>query len=354
METQNPKILIIEDNDEIRESTAEILQLSEYIVYTAENGKLGVEYAQKYMPDIILCDIMMPELDGYGVLYLLSKNEKTRNIPFIFLTAKIERSDIRKAMEMGADDYLTKPFDDIELLNAIEVRLKKRQAQNLQNSTNHFGPFIEDNEKELIDLLLQKSRSRKYKKQQNIYHQGDDPYFLMYVVQGKVRGYLHHRDGRELVTEIYKEGDFFGYESLLIRQTYSHNAETMEESEIAQISKDDFQELLRRKPSLASKFLKILSGEIVYKDQKLLGLAYDSVRKKVANALVHVAENSITEPEQDQCLIRISRDNLSALAGTANETISRMLSDFIDEDLISKEGNAIRVHSIKKLKSIKH
>lgn len=354
MEKGNPKILIIEDNDEIRESTAEILELSDYIVYTAENGKIGVEYAQKYMPDIILCDIMMPELDGYGVLYLLSKNEKTRNIPFIFLTAKIERADIRKAMEMGADDYLTKPFDDIELLNAIEIRLKKKQEQSHYMSTQHFGSFSPDNEKELIDLLLQNSRTRKYKKQQNIYQQGDDPYFLMYVLHGKVRGYLYHADGRELVTEIYKAGDFFGHESLLIREAYGHNAETMEESEIAQISKDDFQELLNRKPSIASKFLKILSGEIVDKDQKLLGLAYDSVRKKVANALVHVAQNSITKSDEDQCLIRVSRDNLSALAGTANETISRMLSDFIDEDLISKEGNAIRVHSIQKLKSIKH
>ena len=120
-------ILIIEDNTDIRESTAEILELAGYHTITAENGKLGVELAQKQLPALIICDIMMPELDGYGVLYLLSKQPETAVIPFIFLTAKTERIDMRKGMEMGADDYLTKPFDDMELLNAIEGRLAKQQ-----------------------------------------------------------------------------------------------------------------------------------------------------------------------------------------------------------------------------------
>src|SRR5690554_3844679 len=103
------KILIIEDNFEIREGTAEILELTgRYDVLTAPDGRAGVDMALKHLPELILCDIMMPELDGYGVLYMLSKNETTMNIPFIFLTAKTERTDIRKAMEMGADDYLTK------------------------------------------------------------------------------------------------------------------------------------------------------------------------------------------------------------------------------------------------------
>src|SRR5471030_2750898 len=123
------KVLIIEDNNDIRENIIEILELAGYTVYSADNGKTGVDLAIKNIPDIILCDIMMPELDGYGVLYLLNKNPETSTIPFIFLTAKAERVDLRKGMEMGADDYLTKPFDDIELLNAIESRLKKKDLQ---------------------------------------------------------------------------------------------------------------------------------------------------------------------------------------------------------------------------------
>jgi len=120
------KILLIEDDDDIRENTKEILALAQYNVFTAINGKEGVETALKEKPDIIICDIMMPILDGYGVLHLLSKNTETAHIPFIFLTAKADQIDFRKGMEMGADDYITKPFDDIQLLNAIEVRLKKK------------------------------------------------------------------------------------------------------------------------------------------------------------------------------------------------------------------------------------
>src|SRR6476660_3316650 len=103
------KILLIEDNKEMRENTSEILELANYDVVTAANGKIGVELATQINPDLIVCDIMMPELDGYGVLYLLAKKPETSGIPFIFLTAKTEKTDMRKGMSMGANDYLTKP-----------------------------------------------------------------------------------------------------------------------------------------------------------------------------------------------------------------------------------------------------
>src|SRR5690606_32671194 len=122
-------ILIIEDNKDIRESTAELLELAGYQVYRANNGKDGIELAIKHLPALILCDIMMVELDGYGVLYILSKRADTSIIPFIFITAKAERSDMRKGMDMGADDYITKLFNEIELMHAIESRLAKRATQ---------------------------------------------------------------------------------------------------------------------------------------------------------------------------------------------------------------------------------
>src|ERR671912_1560226 len=142
----NKTILVIDDNNDLRENTAEILDLAGYKTFTAENGKRGVEVATKEKPDVIVCDIMMPELDGYGVLHLLRKNADTQNIPFIFLTAKTERSDFRKGMEMGADDYITKPFDDIELLNAIEVRLRKSEILGTKYASTQQGvtQFIKD------------------------------------------------------------------------------------------------------------------------------------------------------------------------------------------------------------------
>src|SRR6185295_848629 len=122
-------VLVIDDNKDIRENTAEILELAGYKTFTAKNGKKGVEAALKEKPDLIICDIMMPDLDGYGVLHILSKKSETAAIPFIFLTAKTEKVDIRKGMNLGADDYLTKPFDDTDLLNAIEARLQKALMQ---------------------------------------------------------------------------------------------------------------------------------------------------------------------------------------------------------------------------------
>src|SRR5690606_23256162 len=205
MKTQNTTVLIIEDNDDIREGTAEILELTGYRVITAAEGKTGVDLALKHHPDLILCDIMMPELDGYGVLYMLSKNESTTDIPFIFLTAKSERGDIRKAMEMGADDYLTKPFDDIELLNAIESRFRKREkrlsgqlaAESPQARTLQLS---EEEQNYLLQDIVKEARVKILKKKQHIYEAGDTPHFIYYLLKGKVRSFLLYQDGRELST----------------------------------------------------------------------------------------------------------------------------------------------------------
>ncbi|GHE48959.1 response regulator [Sphingobacterium griseoflavum] len=348
------KILIIEDNFEIREGTAEILSLTgDYEILTAPDGKIGVDLAVKNKPDLILCDIMMPELDGYGVLYMLSKNELTADIPFIFLTAKSERADLRKAMEMGADDYLTKPFDDIELLNAIESRFRKREKLAGQAGSRTHLHLSEDEQNYLLQDLVKDARVKIFKKKQSIYEAGDSPVFVYHLLKGKVRSFLFYQDGRELSTDIHIHDTFFGYETVLLNEKYSDNAATLEDSEIALIPKERFFELLYNKPVIAGKFIKLLSGNIREKEEQMLGFAYDTVRKRVANALVNVAEKTASSAEQDEVLIRISRDDLAALAGTANETISRMLADFKDEKLITKEGNAIRIFSIAKLRGVK-
>ena len=120
---QSIKILVIEDNQDVRENLIEILELSNFTVLAAEDGLKGVEIAQTQIPDLILCDVMMPKLDGFGVLNILGKRPDTSGIPFVFLTAKAERSDFRRGMNLGADDYVTKPFYKDELLSVIETRL---------------------------------------------------------------------------------------------------------------------------------------------------------------------------------------------------------------------------------------
>ncbi|MFC1223332.1 response regulator [Pedobacter sp. BG31] len=341
----NRKVLIIEDNDDIRESTAEVLDLAGYKTFTAKHGKIGVEMAVNHLPDVILCDIMMPELDGYGVLYLLNKNPKTANIPFIFITAKTERADMRKGMEMGADDYLTKPFDDTELFRAIESRFKKKQQ------ASSFS-LAEGNGETVMDELRKKGKPRAVNSKQVIYIEGDEPAHLYYVVKGQVKTYKRFKDGRELSSGLYHDGDFFGYESLCNGELYAENAATLTESEIIHIPKADFMEYLLSHQVVSKTFIGLLSGNVRDKGKQMLQLAYSSVRKRVAEALLQVA-TKFGDGEANTCTIRISRDDLAALVGTASETVSRMLADFKDEKLIDKTGNAINILSIEKLRNIK-
>ncbi|RZK36390.1 MAG: response regulator [Pedobacter sp.] len=342
----NRKVLIIEDNDDIREGTAEVLELAGYQPITAKHGKVGVEMALQHHPDIILCDIMMPELDGYGVLYLLSKNPKTANIPFIFITAKSERGDMRKGMEMGADDYLTKPFDDIELFKAIESRFKKKQQS---------GTFSAEvgNTQALLEELQKKGKLRSVASKQVIYVEDDEPTHLYYLVKGQIKTYKRFKDGRELSSSLYHNGDFFGYEAICNGALYTDNAATLTESEIIQIQKSDFMEYLLNHQAVSKMFISLLSGSVQDKGKQMLQLAYSSVRKRVADALIQVADK-FAQNTNDSCTIKISRDDLAALVGTASETVSRMLADFKAEKLIDKTGNAINILSIKKLKNIKH
>lgn len=347
-------ILIIEDNHDIRESTAEILTLADYQVYTAENGKKGVELAISKNPDIILCDIMMPELDGYGVLYMLSKNEQTAGIPFIFITAKSERTDMRKGMEMGADDYLTKPFGDMELLNAIETRLLKRDAAIKASGKSQSLDLLLDEARsaKLLDEFSESSRQRNYKKKQIIYSEGDHLSHVFMIKSGGVRTFMIYQDGREIATGMLGPGEFFGYDSVLLNKPCTDNAETLEYTELNLLSREDFHSLLFKNPGISKKFIELLSGNVREKQEQLLKLAYNSVRKRVADALLNLAEK-FGERGSDTSTIKVSRDDLAAMVGTANETVSRTLSDFKDEKLIEKEASTIKILSLQKLSKIK-
>src|SRR5215210_8976491 len=211
-------VLVIDDNNELRENTAEILELAGYKTLTAENGKKGVEIAVKEKPSLIICDVMMPELDGYGVLHLLRKNPLTEYIPFIFLTAKAERNDFRKGMEMGADDFITKPFDDLELLNAIEIRLKKYDILHSKYPSDEKGAnhLIKDlSGSGLFNMDLSKYDSEVISKKSLLYTENKRPKYLYYLRRGKIKAYKQNEDGKEYITNLFSEGDFIGYLSLL-------------------------------------------------------------------------------------------------------------------------------------------
>ena len=236
-------LLVIDDNIDIRENTAEILALAGYRVSTAENGKRGVEFALREIPDLIICDIMMPDLDGYGVPHLLKKNTSTENIPFIFLTAKTERNDFRKGMELGADDYLTKPFDDLELLKAVETRLKKAELVQIQYANNETGAgaFLKDlNEKGIMALDPGQYESETFHRKAMIYVETRRPKNLYYIRSGKVKAFRVHENGKEYITNLYQSGDYLGHIPLIEGINYEDSAMVLEDAEIVLIPKDDF------------------------------------------------------------------------------------------------------------------
>ncbi|MBK8090386.1 MAG: response regulator [Chitinophagaceae bacterium] len=346
------KILLIEDNDEIRENTAEILELANYKVVTAANGKLGIETALAEVPDLIVCDIMMPVLDGYGVLHALHKNDSVKNIPFIFLTAKTERGDLRKGMELGADDYITKPFSGTELLNAIEGRLKKADLikEEFSGLDGVNKLLAAAGSKDILESLTTDRDVNKYRKKQTVYNEGNRAARLFFIVKGKVKTFKSNDDGKELVVGLYTEGDFLGYVALLEGSSYKETAEAMEDSELAIIPKADFDELMNINPQVAQKFIQLLAKNVADKEEHLLGLAYNSLRKKVADALMSLQRKYKTG--DGHFSINISRENLASIAGTATESLIRTLGDFRTEKLIDiKEGNIIILNE-KKLENL--
>lgn len=340
------KILLIEDNLGVRETTADLLKLANYMVITAENGKVGVEKAREFEPDIIICDIMMPELDGYGVLYLLSKETKTASIPLIFLTAKTDKSDMRKGMNMGADDYLTKPFEEIDLLDAVKSRLNKNDLlkKEFSKSLDEIDTFFSDASSFTELKNLSKDRKLiKYSKNMNIYMEGSLSYKLYFIHSGKVKTCKRSDLGKEFITGMSGPGDFLGAMSLLGGSgVYNESAIAMEASEICAISKDDFTKLIFSNKMVSNAFIKLLSNNLAEREDQLMRLAYDSVRQRVAKTLLELS-NKTDRNNQSHHSINVTREDLSGMIGIATETLSRSLSQLKEDRLILIENRNITI-----------
>ncbi|MEQ8705978.1 MAG: response regulator [Phaeodactylibacter sp.] len=334
------KILVIEDNEEVRENLEEILELSGYQVITAEDGKVGVEKALTSPPDLILCDVMMPHLDGFGVLNILSKKSVTSNVPFVFLTAKTEKTDFRRGMNLGADDYVTKPFYKDELLDVIETRLKKSERLKKQFDKTEQGLSAFINEAKGYEELRKLSDERKikhFKRRDLVFEEGDYPRYLYFVKSGKAKVFKTNEDGKEYIIEICKEGDFFGYLDLLKEEKYTESAAAMEETEISLIPKEDFSKLLNANRDVASQMIKMLANNVTAKEEQLLNLAYNSVRRRVADAILLLHE------KQGEGNITILRDDLARIVGTAKESVIRMLTEFKEDGYIEVIDGAIKI-----------
>lgn len=346
-------ILLIEDDRALRENTEELLELSGYAVITASNGKIGIETAKEKLPDIIVCDIMMPEVDGYGVLENLSAEDKTKHIPFIFLSAKTEHKEIRKGMDLGADDYLTKPFDEEDLISAIESRLAKSELLVQMLQDGGVTKVISEDEmrtlNELKNFFDDNGEIELFKEGKNIYEEGAYSHKIYLILKGVVKCHRLDEDGKELTTSLYRPDDFLGFTSFLNNVTLKESATAIEDVELVGISKQHLREILKHNRSISMELMELLTDNITEIKAQLLQMAYGSVRKKTAQTLLQFAE--IMNKKTDEP-IKISRNDLASVAGIATESLIRTLSGFKKEGLIDIEGRNIKIKQLKALQYV--
>jgi CheY-like chemotaxis protein len=322
------KILLIEDHQEIRENTTEILQLAGYQVNAAENGKVGVELARQNSPDLVVCDIMMPVLDGYGVLHLFRKDESLNQVPFIFMTAKSERADQRKAMELGADDYLTKPFTESELLAAIEARFQK-SGGSLKPSA--APKKLKDAHEQLYNFLTgvfkeEGSPLVKYPKKHFLYSEGQYPQSVFWLEKGIVKKYRTNSFGKTLITKVNFGPDIIGLMEGLSQNPYQSFCETSTAIEVRIVPREKLIKALSENGVMLMSALQLQSEENNILVEKMLHLAYTPMRERVLfeTDLVakQLADHGYAESEKI-----FNREELAQIAGTATESLIRVLHE---------------------------
>jgi len=347
------KILLIEDDTTLRETTAEILELENYEVVTASNGKNGVELAVQTIPDLIICDIMMPGLDGYQVLNEISANETTKRIPFIFMSAKTEMIEVRKGMDLGADDYLTKPVNEELLISAIESRLAK--AQILNENQKHIVSTGKDNYNninsinELKNYFCDYGTTKVFEKGELIYREGQFCNNVYLIYKGNVKSFRTDEFGKELILNIFKDDDFFGFSIASENMPNYEATMAMAKTEVVYISKAIVVDILEANHNLYLQILKFINENLAEVKEQLMEMAYGSIRRKTAKTIIKFANKMAFKPSDN---INISRRDLASVAGVATESLIRTLTNFKKEGILEIEGRNIRILNLKKLESI--
>lgn len=341
------KILLIEDDKTVRENTAELLELSNYEVETASNGKIGVDKAPVFNPDIVVCDIMMPEMDGYQVLENLSKDVTLKKIPFIFLSAKTDHKDIRRGMNLGADDYLTKPFEEEELIDAIESRLAKADILSTQDTTANSESGLLSFE--ALKEVFRKEPLKTYEAGEHVFKSGQTSNSIYLIQKGVVKTYRLDENGKELITAINKVDDIFGNLSFTRQSSFSEFAAALEDTSLHEVSTDRVKQLFNEHPKVMFEFIDQLGDHLTETKSQLMEMAYSSVRKKTAQSILLFSER-LKKNKLSQ--IRISRADLAAVAGIASESLIRTLSTFKKEGIIDVEGRNIKINDFEALEKI--
>jgi CRP-like cAMP-binding protein/CheY-like chemotaxis protein len=347
-------ILIIDSDAIMGDHTREVLELANYSVSTARNRNEGIQMALRYSPDYIICDAILPDQEGYGVLQLIQSNNQVKHIPFISLSLNTNNMQFSSNLRMELADDISKSYKKGKLIQVIEDMFAKAERfihsgseqASIKDSIPVAFSETESTEHQLLKTIEQIADTAIFKKKQIIYLDGQRAHHLYYIKKGKIKAFKNNEDGKELITGIYGEGDFLGHVALLADTAHNHSAKAMDNSELLIISKKEFDSMIFHNPHIIAHFISLMIKGLIEKDKQLLGVAYNSLRKKVADTLLVVSEKYKTS------IITLSRENLASLAGTATASLIRMLSELKDENIIEISSNKITILSRNKLKQI--
>lgn len=345
------KILLIEASRKVASQVSEILELAGYSVTVAMDGRQGFASAVSNPPDLIICDVLLPVLDGYGVLKLLNHDVSLSLVPFIFLICKNDREEIRKCMNLGADDFLLKPVDVTEVLEAVRTRL---QLFDEVKSKMNNGTHVSDSGKaEMLDLTSENRLVRHYGKKQNLFKKDDRVQFLYFIISGSVKEYLTNDQGKEVITSLSGPGEFVGYSSVFEGNRFYNSAAALSDAEVMLISRVELMQILEKDSELSRRLLGILTNDLKERDEQLLNIAYSSARKRVAVALLIFYTKSQKVQGNIAAALEINRADLASICGLTKESTVRVLSDFKEEGLIDTSELKIIVKSAEKLKNLR-
>ena len=345
---QMHKILVIEDHLEVRENLHELLELCNYHVISAPDGTSGVQMALTEQPDLILCDIMMPGIDGYEVLNTLGRHPETAAIPFIFLTARADKADIRRGMQLGADDYLTKPFEEQDLLRAIQVRLHKSHLLKQPFPRSFEGLksfFFQARQEGGLPLHTDPANLLHFPEGHIIFQENEPPEYLYFLASGKVRLYRPEAAGEPAVSILYEKGSFFGYKALIQGTNYRHRAEALEPVEVFPIPKNDFFLLLLFNRTFSIRFIQLLANQVKEQEKLLLQMVQKLTQKTVAEAILQLCPNF-----GDNHSDTISLEMIQSRASIAKLNCTIALRDLDQEEAIHLGVDCIRLLDAKKLR----
>lgn len=323
----HPRIVVIEDQEEVRENLLETLELAGYDVVGASDGHAGVQRVREHAPALVLCDVMMPKLDGFGVLELLRADASTAAIPFVFLSARTEREDLRRGMNLGAADYVTKPFFQDELLRVVQLRIAQAAAPSIHGGQVLAKAHTED-VKPLLAELRQRGRTRQYTDRATVCYEGDEALNVYYVQGGRLRSHRETSFGKTLTLDLYGAGTWVGIDDVLGGGWHAAALSAFPDATVVIVPKGELLALVHKHPALTLALARQLAQDVALRTEQLLQIAYYSVRKRVAESLLRFGEGP------DKTRVELRREDIAEAIGTTPESVTRTLTELRKDGLV--------------------